>query len=82
MYFAIYCVTQDEMVLVLCSCHIYLDSFETLMRKIIFKFRERVINSKNTIINMLPNNYAVFGGSLWKQWNTRLYPSRTCVSSL
>ena len=57
-----------------------LDSFETLMRKRIFKFRQRVINSKNAIINMLSNNYTVLGGPLWKQWNTRLYPSR--MSSL
>ena len=57
-----------------------LDSFEALMRKRIFKFRQRVINSKNAIINMLSNNYIVLGGPLWKQWNTRLYPSR--MSSL
>ena len=36
-----------------------LDSFETLMRKRIFKFSQRVINSKNAIINMLSNNYIV-----------------------
>ena len=55
------------------------DRFETLMRKRIFKFTERVINSKSTIINMLSSSYTVLGGSLWKQWNTRLYTLAVCL---
>ena len=49
------------------------DSFETIYRKYIYRFMQRVTKSSNAIIQHLTHNYIVRGGAMWSTWHKYIY---------
>ena len=49
------------------------DSFQTIIRKYVYSFMNRVVSSSNTIVKCLSDNYTVKSSTMWMTWKRMLY---------
>ena len=48
-------------------------TFDCMLRKAVFNFRNRVAISENVLVNTLHNNFSVNNGALYNKWCQMLY---------
>ena len=50
-----------------------IDSYDVILRKLLFSLKERVFNSSNLIVNVITSSLFFHSTSLFKQWLVKLY---------